>query len=147
VTTCTGIQVSIPSGGADRLTVMSQLSDRLAQIPDTGYAEIWVDHDPFPSMCALLNGRRGWLMFLRYDGDAGFSSRNPNYGGDPAEEIDYILENGQRDLYPASWAYPKEEVVAALEAFARSREVPGIAWFNDAADGAASPSDPVEPHS
>ena len=51
-------------------------------------------------MVALINGEFGWLMYLRYDGDAGFSSRNPSYQGPSDAMIEYFLSNGQLDEYP-----------------------------------------------
>jgi hypothetical protein len=86
------------------------------------YAEIWIDYEDYPAMCALVNGSLGWLMYLRYDGDTGFSTRNPAYEGPPDAVVDYFLSNGQRDQYPASWAYPVEEVIQALEWFAAKKE-------------------------
>jgi len=41
-------------------------------------------------------------MFLRENGDAGFSSRNSSYSGSPDALIDYYLDNGQHDQYPAA---------------------------------------------
>jgi hypothetical protein len=105
------------------------------------FAEIWITHDPFPAMCALVNGGSAWLMYLRHDGDPGFSSRNPAFVGPPAQKIAYMLGNGQLDRYPASWAYPTEKVFDALTVFARERRVPDwIEWFNDSGDGANGPN-------
>jgi hypothetical protein len=41
-----------------------------------GFSELWEHHDSGASICALLNGDRGWLMLLRVEGDSGMSSRN-----------------------------------------------------------------------
>jgi hypothetical protein len=83
-------------------------------------------------------------MCLRYDGDAGFSSRNPRYEGPANAVIDYWLSNGQRDEYPASWAYSTNEVFSAMEWFAATKEVPGsLVWFNDSGDGNTSPNEAV----
>ncbi len=88
-------------------------------------------------MCALTNGGLGWLMYLREEGDAGFSSRNPDYAGPPDAEIEYELSNGQHDLYPASWALPVSEINRALEYFRQEQRPPGfITWRNDSGDGA-----------
>ena len=78
-------------------------------------------------------------MFVRYDGDPGFSSRNPNYAGAPDAEIEYMLSNGQIDCCPAQWAYPRDQVLKALDSFARTGRVEGIAWSNDSGDGARDP--------
>lgn len=137
------IEVTIGESPAERERSLAHLRAALVSIP-TGHAEIWVDHSPFPSLCALINGQHGWLMCIRYDGDAGFSSRNPTYAGPSDAEIHYELSNGQRDRYPAAWAYPTTGVLRAVEFFAHHGRVPGsIAWWNDPEDGAHSPNDPT----
>ena len=130
--------IAEPRSDADLVEVRAAL----AGLPGDGFLEIWIDHSPYPSLCALVNGERGWLMCLRHDGDAGFSSRNPRYSGPPEAQIEYRLANGQVDRYPAGWAYPRAAVFSALEYFARHRRVPEtIEWFNDAGDGKTSPNE------
>lgn len=102
----------------------------------TKFAERWVHLPDGQAMCALVNGDLGWLMYLREEGDAGFSSRNPNYGGPPGATVEYYLSNGQRDEYPAAWALPVAVVQQALEYFQRERRPPTfISWHNDSGDG------------
>ena len=136
---CREIQITIPGPEADRQAAITELANALAALPTTGFAEVWVDHDPFPALCALLNGDKGWLMWIRYDGDAGFSSRNPAYAGPSGAQVEYMLGNGQIDRYPPACAYPRGHVCAALQSFAHTRRVPGVSWFNDSEDGSASP--------
>jgi hypothetical protein len=104
---------------------------------DQQYQEISAETPDGQSLFALINGDRGWLMYLRANGDAGFSSRNPDYADPEDAVIDYVLSNGQRDEYPASWALPKAEVLRALEFFAENAgrlrscsgtTIPGMAW-------------------
>ena len=75
-------------------------------------------------------------MFLRGEGDAGFSTRNPNYNG-PADEVtEYVLENGQVDCYPSAWAMPIAELQKAIEHFLQNRQpAPWLVWNNDSGDG------------
>lgn len=115
---------------------MAELATELSRLPGAGFAEVWVHHDAFPALCALVNGDQGWLMCMRSEGDAGFSSRNPGYSGPPNAEIEYMLGNGQVDRYPAAWAYSRAQVFDALHSFARTRRVEGVSWFNDSGDGA-----------
>lgn len=104
---------------------------------DQQYREIWVENADGQSICALINGDLGWLMFLRYSGDPGFSSRNPDYNGAESAAIDYVLFNGQRDRYPASWALPFAVVDRALEYFRNEGKPPRfVFWHNDSGDGA-----------
>ena len=100
------------------------------------FDEIWVNTDDGQALCALINGGVGWLMYLRTAGDAGFSSRNPDYTGAPDQMIPYVLGNGQRDEFPASWALPIEVVRQALEHFRRTGRRPEfVRWHDDSADG------------
>ena len=75
------------------------------------YDEIWVEAGDGQSMCALINGDLGWLMYLREPGDAGFSSRNPDYKGNPDATREYYLSNGQMDEHPAAWAIPIDQIL------------------------------------
>jgi hypothetical protein len=102
------------------------------------FSETWVESPDGQALCALVNGDRGWLMYLRHDGDAGFSSRDPDYAGPADAEVEYRLSNGQRDSYPASWALPVAEVRRALAYFEEhNRPPPFVTWHNDSGDGAA----------
>jgi len=96
-----------------------------------GFDEVWVNVGE-KSMAALINGDRGWLMYMEYEGDPGFSSRNPSYDGPPTAVIEYYLDNGQRDEYPAAWAYPIADVRRAVEHFRREgTRPPFIEWHRD----------------
>ena len=102
------------------------------------FLELWVETEDGQSMCALVNGGAGWLMYLREECDAGFSSRAPDYRGSPDTVREYYLDNGQRDEYPASWTLPVDEVERALEHFiTHAQPAPWIVWHNDSGDGVA----------
>jgi hypothetical protein len=77
-------------------------------------------------------------MFLRAQGDAGFSSRNPLYVGPPEATISYVLANGQVDSYPASWALPLAAIEQAISYFRQhGRPPPFITWHCEAEDGSS----------
>ncbi len=96
------------------------------------FREIWINVESGPELCALFNGRVGWLMYARESGDAGFSSRDPKYHGEMDAMLEYQLSNGQRDTYPASWALPEDQVISALEYFVESQQkAPFIQWHDD----------------
>lgn len=101
------------------------------------FLELWVETAGGAALCALLNGDSGWLMYLRENGDPGFSSRNLDYAGPVDRLIEYRLDNGQVDEYPASWALSVGDVEQAMQHFLRTGEpAPWIAWHNDSGDGA-----------
>jgi hypothetical protein len=96
------------------------------------FDEVWVHSPDGQALCAMINGDRGWLMYLREEGDSGFSSRNPEYAGSPDAEIEYELSNGQHDFYPASWALPLPIVQQALAYFEQFHQPPPfVVWHQD----------------
>lgn len=102
--------------------------------------EVSVDHPSGKPMIALINGDLGWMMHLRCEGDAGFSSRNPAYTGDADELVECMLDNGQLDAYPKVWALPTDEVRSVLEHFFNTASpAPWITWHNDSGDGEVIP--------
>lgn len=142
MTSCTTIHVTIPGVNPARAEALADLDARLSALP-AGFAEISVDHERFPALLVLVNGVRAWMMCMRYEGDAGFSSRNPDLLDDPSDVIEYVLSNGEQDAYPAAWAYPTPQVLEAVAFFARHRRMPEwIRWFNDSGDDNLSPNDP-----
>ena len=117
------------------VSTISQLNDIFAD-SRSQFLELWVERVDTSALCALVNGELGWLMYLRENGDSGFSSRNPDYDGPPEATIRYRLENGQVDEYPASWALPRSEIQKALAHFITSNKPPSwLAWHNDSDDG------------
>src|SRR5678815_3132714 len=76
-----GKNATIPKDPVGREAALLELRAKLANLLPNAFAEVWVDHGPYPALCALMNGNLGWLMWARYEGDAGFSSRNPAYSG------------------------------------------------------------------
>ena len=72
----------------------------------------------------------GWLMYLRFEGDSGYSSRNPLETSD--EYIEFYVSNGQCDEYPKNWTYPIHTIKEALFSFIENSELPKqVEWRND----------------
>lgn len=139
--------------GSDCLNIVVHDSDtaveevRAAQLDGRSYLEIWVERSP-AKLCSLFSGDRCFLMLLRHEGDAGFSSRNPEIAPDDTVMKPFALPNGQVDEYPLHWTYPSAVGWAALERFAETGRVPrAITWFNDSQDGAEPPQEhPFQGH-
>ncbi|MBN9417018.1 MAG: hypothetical protein J0I12_16345 [Candidatus Eremiobacteraeota bacterium] len=93
-------------------------------------SEIWRSFGK-ARLSALRNEQCGWLMWLAEEGDAGFSSR----GDCSAEgETEFLLSNGQRDVYPTAWVLPLETVQRAIAHFEQSGErAPFVDWHDDGA--------------
>jgi len=94
------------------------------------FKEICIDGPNGQSLCALINGKIGWLMYLRYNGDAGYSTRNPEETSDAA--LDFRLSNGQLDTYPRNWTYPVSAIKQALTSFIENGNLPDeVNWHAD----------------
>lgn len=121
------------NGALHEVTEAEKLKLHLAEACSRQFKEVWMQQpDSWPSICALINGEAAWLMFLRFEGDAGFSTRNPDYAGPPKAVIEYYLSNGQRDEYPASWNITTREALRALEYFlAEEKMAPWLQWHEE----------------
>jgi hypothetical protein len=109
-----------------------QQIDASLSAPREANLQIWVTAPQGGTLSAFFVDAEAWLMYLRHDGDSGFSSRNPSYTGAPDAARSFILENGQVDEFPSSWFYPEAIVAAALREFAaHGRRPEGIAWHED----------------
>lgn len=94
------------------------------------FKEIWLRKASGESICALINGNFGWLMYLHHANDIGYSSRNPEF--ESQEVIPFQLSNGQIDNYPRNWVYPVSVVRDALLHFLHHGQMyEGIAWHDD----------------
>ncbi|MDE6518677.1 MAG: hypothetical protein K2L18_12690 [Acetatifactor sp.] len=107
---------------------------------DDQYKEIWVQseetEDDERAMCGLINGDWGWLNYYNEEGDAGLSSRNPNYTSTDYENMTMtFVINGQLDSYPLSYVLPAELVMKALDYFEKCHKLPPfITWHDDNLD-------------
>ncbi len=120
------------NGNESIITSVDELRQALLPFASQQFREIWVNIDDGRSLSALLNANVGWLMYLRYPGDAGFSSRNPKWEGDDSEVIGYRLSNGEEDIYPANWGLSEQDVIRAVEYFVRfGRCPPFVEWHDD----------------
>jgi hypothetical protein len=107
----------------------------MRMLDESQYQELWFDGPHHQSLCVLINGGLGWMMYLPEPGSAGLSSRNPDYMGPADATTDYLLSNGQRDRYPASWALPRQQLENAIEYFTSTgRPAPFITWHDDGVD-------------
>lgn len=107
------IEITI-DGTPMQIASIEELDPALVRSEQQPYTEVWVCVPHGPRMAMLRNGTHAWLMYLRFNGDAGFVSR-----GDPAKTgtTSYTLANGQVDEYPLSWCIDPERCYQALMYF------------------------------
>ena len=83
------------------------------------------------SITALINADVGWLMYLREPGDVGFSTRNPEFA-DAEGMLEFVLDNGQGDEYPAFYTYDIADIRTALHEFIDKKWLPSnVLWHDD----------------
>lgn len=118
------------NGESYEVASLGGLRYHLPKIHERQFCEVWLYADSgWPAVCMLVNGSSAWIMFLREEGDAGFSTRNPKYDGPKDTLIEYFLSNGQRDEYPAEWDITAPEAIRALEHFFEAQEMaPWLQW-------------------
>jgi len=77
------------------------------------YSEIWIEGHGEATLNCLLNESNAILMYLRENGDSGFSSRS---GIIIKEEKfqSFLLSNGQIDEYPEKYLISKQSALEAL---------------------------------
>ena len=109
-----------------------ELHAYLEAVRQHDYAELWLNQVDGAALCVLVNRDKAWLMFLRDEDDAGFSSRNPSYTGSSDATLEFFLSNGQRDEYPADWCIPTEKALQAVRYLFEHGERPyWIQWHED----------------
>ncbi len=110
----------------------STLENFFREIEDVEDIELWLFADDEQSLCALINKSCGWLMFLRYPGDVGLSSRSQEKPKSNGQELPFKLSNGQVDYYPTQWTMDRSIVFKAALEFALSSKRPEfIEWHDD----------------
>jgi hypothetical protein len=94
------------------------------------YAEICLTHYEEDTLFILTNMQRAFLMYLRFSGDPGMSSRDPSQF-DSSEER-FRLSNGQVNSFSANHTVAKEQVLPAVEHFVSTGQLPDwIIWKED----------------
>lgn len=122
------------SGDGRFIKSVADLRPYWGEVRGRQFSEVWLGaSEDGPSLAMLVNGSRAWLMYLRESGDAGFSSRNPDYDGPREAMLPFEIENGQGDEFPVAWTLPLDEAIAACEYFVTSGgdRSPEVLWHDD----------------
>jgi hypothetical protein len=111
------------------LTATEQLDALIDTALLQAYNEIWINGHGETSLTVLINPEYAFFMYMRYEGDNGLHSANPN-GARNAYEL-FILTNAQQDEYPQSWLYDREKIKPVLKAyFELGERYEGIEWLD-----------------
>jgi hypothetical protein len=109
-----------------------QLISKLRSTGLMPFREISLCNDEDESaLTILMNGRRGIILYTRFEGDAGFTSRSSN-PIDSRSNIAFVLSNGQQDYYPEDWVVSEDLIVEACLAFLRNHgRATSVIWHYD----------------
>jgi hypothetical protein len=113
-----------------------ELNNHLSPVHSTQWNEINLVQDGDAAgqaaLYILTNGNRALLVYFRYEGDTGFSSRNPTHVESQDAMLDFRLSNGQVDQYPTSWTVSIQDALrAAQHFFFHGEPAPWIVWHDD----------------
>ena len=94
------------------------------------YAEIWLSQGTAKALSLLVNRDLAWIMYLVNIDEQCWHSVESRSSGASDATLEFVLANGQRDEYPASWAVPTEQALSALECFfLRQERSPALSWL------------------
>lgn len=111
------------------ITSVDELRSALSRIDGHTIQEFWLSHRDGPRMCLLRNLGQALVMFQSSDDDPGVVALAPD---SPrfASPVQFTLQNGQRDEYPAQWIVAVERAFAAIEHFfATTAQTPALEWI------------------
>jgi len=107
-----------------------ELQHLLDNSVSNNFLEIWIEGYGESALCLMTNRTKAFLMYLRYKGDCGYSSRDSS--GDNENTIDFKLSNGQTDSYPENWTVDKKlGIESMIEYFRTGERSKNIDWEYD----------------
>jgi len=108
-----GTSVSF-NGTLEEIVTIEELGEALSRFDQVPRFELWLSVPDGPSMSMLRTGENAWLMYLRHEGDGGFTSvgRANSQGTEH-----FLLSNGQEDEYPLAWCVELEQCYKAVAYF------------------------------
>jgi hypothetical protein len=126
--------VAVVSGQTVPIESLADLRSVLTRTVGLSRQELWLESPRGPCVCMLRSAARALLMFLREQGDVGFTSRADDDMSGPGT-LEFTLANGQVEDYPAAWTVSAERAREALEHFFQTGAMaPFVAWNDDSAD-------------
>jgi hypothetical protein len=95
------------NGHKAAFATVTELRRLLAPYAGEAFREVWVEAANGPALTVLFNGTNGFLMYLRENGDAGFTSRNPSYEGELNAKLSSSSKVAKRTNIPRTGSYPR----------------------------------------
>jgi Immunity protein Imm1 len=114
-----------------QVETLDQLRALLGHRHQAKYGAFWLEGGDRrgPTLAMFINDDQACMFFMREEGDPGFHSLGPepeNF----KDQVDFVIDNFQLDLYPRAMVVPAPQAIAAFEEFLNSRVQPTkVRWF------------------
>ncbi|WP_343565688.1 hypothetical protein [Sphingobacterium sp.] len=117
----------VANGKEFSITTLVELKTVVVQFHETEFVEYTLSGHDESSIILLKNSTHSFAIYLRFNGDAGYTTHNPK--GTTSEMKDFILTNGQRDEYPTALLVDNKDGLEILQFYLLTGEMyPGIKW-------------------
>jgi hypothetical protein len=107
----------------------AELDSLLARIEAAECAELWLTRYEQDSLALFVTGLQAVLMYLEEPGDTGITSFNPDFEGDPDEDVEFKNVHGQVTDFLAWMVIPKALGITAMREFFRTGKLPTSVTF------------------
>lgn len=125
--------VAVVDGRNVAIASLDELRAVLSRIDGRTIQEFWLSHRDGPRICLLRNLGQAVVMFQSSDDDPGMVALAPD-SGPFRGPVQFTLQNGQRDEYPAQWIVEADKAFAAIEYFfATIAQTPALEWIRGSA--------------
>ena len=125
--------VAVVNGRNIAIASLDELRAVLSRTDGRTIQEFWLSHRDGPRICLLRNLGEAFILFQSSDDDPGMvalASDADRFRG----PVQFTLQNGQRDEYPAQWIIDADQAFAAIEYFfATTAQTPALEWIRGSA--------------
>lgn len=126
--------VALVAGRSLSIASLDELRAILSRVDGLTIHEFWLSHHDGPRICLLRNGGHALVMIQSFDEDPGVVALAPD-SSRVRGPVQFTLQNGQRDEYPAHWIVEADQAFAAIEYFfATTAQTPALEWTRGNAD-------------
>lgn len=120
--------LSLTANGKEfSVTTLAELQIVIKQNQEKSFVDYSFSGHGETTVLLLRNSTHSFAIYLKYDGDAGFTTHDPK--GTSTEMKDFMLTNGQKDEYPTALLVDNKDGLEILKFYLLTGEMyPGVDW-------------------